>query len=398
MARKLPLKIAIIAGEESGDLLGADLIDALRGQTDRLINLVGVGGSHLQQRGLKSLFDPGEIALMGLSSVLKNMPRLVWRIAQTARAVVAAKPDCLIIIDSPDFTHRVAKKVRAANPTIPIVKYIAPTVWAWRPQRAKSMRAYVDHVLTILPFEVDVLKRLSGPPATYAGHRLASYKPILDVRAARISREAARADGEERTLLVLPGSRRSEIKTLMEPFGKAVAELAGRVETLHVMLPTLPEIEPMVRTLSADWPVKPLIVTSEEDKWKAFAQADAALAASGTVSLELALAHVPTVLAYKVDWFAKQFLMPRITTWSAALPNIIADEAIIPEHFNEFVRPGLLARQLDRLMQPGPARDAQISGFQDIVDLMMTDRPAGEIAAKAVLDLLENGKSPGKSR
>ncbi|KXF77362.1 lipid-A-disaccharide synthase [Paramesorhizobium deserti] len=393
MARKMPLKIAIIAGEESGDLLGADLIDALRGQTDRLVNLVGVGGTHLQERGLKSLFDPGEIALMGLSAVLQNLPRLVLRISQAAKAVVAAKPDCLIIIDSPDFTHRVARKVRAADPTIPIVKYIAPTVWAWRPQRAKAMRAYVDHILTILPFEVDVLKRLSGPPATYAGHRLASYKPILDVRAARMERETSRMDDKERTLLVLPGSRRSEIKTLMEPFGKAVAELSGRIETLHVVLPTLAAIEPMVRALSAEWLVKPLIVTSEEDKWKAFGQADAALAASGTVSLELALTHVPTVLAYKVDWFAKQFLMPRITTWSAALPNIIADEAIIPEHFNEFVRPGLLARQLDRLMRPGPAREAQISGFRHIADLMTTDRPAGEIAAKTVLDLVDTAKS-----
>jgi len=392
MARKLPLKIAIIAGEESGDLLGADLVDALREQTDRLVNLVGVGGTHLQERGLKTLFDPGEIALMGLSAILQNLPRLVLRIAQTAKAVVAEKPDCVVIIDSPDFTHRVAKKIRAADPAIPIVKYIAPTVWAWRPQRAKAMRAYVDHVLTILPFEVDVLKRLSGPPATYAGHRLASYQPILDVRSARMSREPSRKNGEERTLLVLPGSRRSEIKTLMEPFGKAVTELAQRVETLHVVLPTLPAIEPMVRALSAEWPVKPLIVTGEEEKWKAFGQADAALAASGTVSLELALAHVPTVLAYKVDWFAKQFLMPRITTWSAALPNIIADEAIIPEHFNEFVRPGLLARQLDRLMRPGPAREAQIAGFRRIADLMKTDRPAGEIAAKAVLELVDMTK------
>ncbi|GGA82362.1 lipid-A-disaccharide synthase [Brucella endophytica] len=389
MGRKLPLKIAIVAGEESGDIVGADLIDALRGRTDRLVNLVGVGGSHLQARGLKSLFDPAEISIMGLSAVLKNLPRLLWRIRQTANAVIAAKPDCLVVIDSPDFTHRVAKKVRAADPSIPIIKYVAPTVWAWRPQRARAMRAYVDHVLTILPFEVGVLQLLGGPAATYAGHRLASYQPILDVRAARARREKSLSKDGERTLLVLPGSRRSEIKALMEPFGEAVAELAKRVETLHVILPTLPHIEPMVRALSADWPVKPLIVVAEEDKWKAFEQADSALAASGTVSLELALAQVPTVLAYKTDWFAKKFLMPRITIWSAALPNIIADKVIIPEHFNEFIRPGHLARQLDRLMQPGPAREAQISGFQHIAELMETEKPAGEIAAQTVLDVVE---------
>jgi lipid-A-disaccharide synthase len=392
MGRKMPLKIAIIAGEESGDIVGADLIDALRGQTDRLVNLVGVGGKHLQERGLKSLFDSSEISIMGLSAVLKHLPKLLWRIRQTAKAVVAAKPDCLIIIDSPDFTHRVAKKVRAADPSIPIVKYVAPTVWAWRPQRARAMRAYVDHVLTILPFEVEVMQRLGGPAATYAGHRLASYQPILDVRAARLAREKMQAQGGERTLLLLPGSRRSEISMLMEPFGKAVAELAARMETLHVILPTLPHIEPMVRSLSADWPVKPLIVVSEEDKWKAFEQADAALAASGTVSLELALAHVPTVLAYKADWFAKTFLLPHVTIWSAALPNIIADDVIVPEHFNEFVRPGHLARHLDRLMRPGPAREAQMEGFRHIADLMATERPAGEIAAKTVLVIIEKAR------
>ena len=158
-----PLKIAIVAGEESGDLLGADLVDALRGQTDRLVDIVGVGGDHLAERGLKTFFDPHEIALMGLGAILKNLPGLILRINQTAKRIVAEKPDCVLLIDSPEFTHRVAKKIRAASPSIPIVKYIAPSVWAWRPQRAKAMRAYVDHVLTVLPFEVEVMKRLNGP-------------------------------------------------------------------------------------------------------------------------------------------------------------------------------------------------------------------------------------------
>ncbi|MBQ0708468.1 MULTISPECIES: lipid-A-disaccharide synthase [unclassified Ochrobactrum] len=388
-----PLKIAIVAGEESGDLLGADLIDALRSQTDRLVDIVGVGGDHLAARGMKSFFDPHEIALMGLGAILKNLPGLMRRIGQTAQRIIAEKPDCVLLIDSPEFTHRVAQKIRAANASIPIVKYIAPSVWAWRPQRARSMKAYFDHVLTILPFEADVMQQLSGPSATYVGHRLSSYRPILQARAEQKNLELQRTNETRKTLLVLPGSRRTEIQMLMEPFGEAVGELATRTEKLDVILPTLPRIEEMVRDLSKNWAVKPLIVLGDEEKWKAFSKADAALAASGTVSLELALSRIPTVLSYKADWFARKFLMPKITIWSAALPNIIADEPVVPEYFNEFVRPGMLARNLERLMQPGSARQAQLDGFDKVASIMATERPSGEIGARVILELAGNSRS-----
>ena len=388
-----PLKIAIVAGEESGDLLGADLIDALRSQTDQLVDIIGVGGDHLAARGMKSFFDPHEIALMGLGAILKNLPGLMRRIGQTARSIIVEKPDCVLLIDSPEFTHRVAKKIRAANPSIPIVKYIAPSVWAWRPQRARAMKAYFDHVLTILPFEVEVMQRLSGPSATYVGHRLSSYEPILRARAEQKTLEARRTVESRKTLLVLPGSRRTEIQMLMEPFGQAVGELAARVDKLDVVLPTLPRIEEMVRDLSKDWAVKPLIVLGDEEKWKAFSKADAALAASGTVSLELALSRIPSVLSYKADWFARKFLMPKITIWSAALPNIIADEPVVPEYFNEFVRPGMLARNLERLMRPGSARQAQLDGFDKVALIMATEQPSGEIGARVILELAGNSKS-----
>ncbi len=341
---------------------------------------------------MKTFFDPHEIALMGLGAVIKNLPGLVLRIRQTARQIVAEKPDCVLLIDSPDFTHRVAKKIRAAAPSIPIVKYIAPSVWAWRPQRARAMRAYIDHVLTVLPFEVDVMQRLNGPQSTYVGHRLSSYAPIIDTRAAQLALEPQRSEAGKHTLLLLPGSRRTEIQMLMEPFGKTVEELSSRVEKLEVILPTLPRIEAMVRELSRDWTVKPLIVVGDEEKWKAFARADAALAASGTVSLELALSRIPSVLSYKADWFARKFLVPKITIWSAALPNIIADEPVVPEFFNEFVRPGMLARNVERLMRPGSARQAQLDGFDAVASVMATERPSGEIGARVLLDVIESGR------
>lgn len=388
-----PLKLAIVAGEESGDILGADLVDALRKQTDRLVDIIGVGGDHLAKRGLKTFFDPQEIAIMGLSAVLKSLPSLVLRIRQISREIVAARPDCVLLIDSPDFTHRVAKKIRAANPSIPIVKYVAPSVWAWRPQRAKAMRAYVDHVLTVLPFEVEVMKRLHGPASTYVGHRLSSYPPIVTAQQSQKSLENQRWNDDARRLLLLPGSRKSEVQMLMEPFGKTVEELAQRFNKLEVILPTLPRIEELVREASRDWAVKPIIVVGEEAKWEAFGKVDAALAASGTVSLELALSRIPTVLCYKADWFARQFLISKITIWSAALPNIVVDEPVVPELFNEFVRPGMMARQVERLMRKGAARQAQLDGFDKVAALMQTERPSGEIGAKILLDLAENGRN-----
>ncbi|UXM94047.1 lipid-A-disaccharide synthase [Bartonella sp. HY329] len=378
------LKIAIVAGEESGDLLGADLMEVLTKKSSVPIELIGVGGQHLERYGLKSFFDPEDIALMGISAVLKRLPKLYSHIKNLAQFIADQNPDCLIIIDSPDFTHRVAKRVRALNPSIPIIKYIAPSVWAWRPQRAKEMRGYIDHVLVILPFEPKVMEMLDGPPSTYVGHRLLASTPIEDVRHFR----QKRIEVEEKRVIILPGSRRSEVRALMPDFGRAVNELSQRVKNVDFILPTLPKIEKEVRQLVSEWAVKPTIVVGETEKWQAFKQADVALAASGTVSLELALCNIPTVLAYRADWFTKLIVLSKITIWSAALPNIIADEPVVPEYFNEYINVGMLARQVERLSHTGPAQSAQLEGFQKIYDIMKTDRPSGEIAADVIMGFL----------
>lgn len=387
MTARKTLRLAIITGEESGDQLGADLVRALRKNYDGEITLTGVGGDHLSELGLDSLFDQHEIALVGLSAIIRKLPQLVRRISQLAASIVAARPDCLIIIDSPDFTHRVARKVRAADPSIPIVNYISPSVWAWRPERAKAMRSYIDHVLVILPFEVQALKDLEGPPSTYVGHRLVSYAPLLEAAEKNRARDAGLGDRDIKNLLILPGSRRSEIASLIDVFGETAGLLVSRGNRINVTIPTLPRVEAMVRELTANWTVRPNIVVGEAERLRAFSQADAALAASGTVSLELALARIPTVLSYKADWLARTFLAPRIKIWSAALPNIIADEPAVPEYFNIFVRAGSLARQVEQLLMPGLRRDAQLESFDKISRLMQTDRPAGEIAAEKVLEL-----------
>lgn len=379
-----PLRVAVVAGEESGDLLGADLIEALKAATGREIELVGVGGRHLASMGLASLFDGSDIALMGVTAVLRDLPRLMRRIRQTAEAVVRAKPDCLVTIDSPDFSLRVARKVRAADPSIPIVHYVCPSVWAWRPGRAPAMRAHVDRILCVLPFEPEALERLQGPPGTYVGHRLTTHPGIAAAVASQTARAHRPSDGP-RKLLVLPGSRRSEVSRLLALFGTIVRDLAERGNSFEITIPTVPNVASMVEAGIAGWPVRPTVIHDEAAKWHAFGEADAALAASGTVLLELALARVPMVSCYRTDPLIGLLMRRLITVWSAALPNLIADWPVVPEFYDEMLRPSSIARLLERLMADTATRQAQLEGFAEIATRMETPRPSGVLAAEAVL-------------
>lgn len=378
-----PLKIAIVAGEESGDLLGADLVRSLQRLSGREVKLVGVGGRHLQALGMTPLFDGSEIALMGLSAIVRELPRLMRRIGETARLVAAEKPDCLVTIDSPDFSLRVTKKVRALAPGIPIIHYICPSVWAWRPGRAKAMKPHVDEVLCILPFEPAELARLGGPAGTYVGHRLTSDPGIAIAAAMQDGKVAPGAD-DEKTLLLLPGSRRSEVRALIGPFGETVSILRKRGHKLRLLLPTVPHVAPIVEAAVADWPQKPEIIVDPQHKWQAFGEADAALIASGTVSLELALAGVPMMSNYKLDTIMRM-AQGLITVWSASLPNLIADRPVVIEAYNEYVRPEWMARHLEGLFSETGLRGWQKEGFAEIARRMATERPSGELAAEAVL-------------
>ncbi|CAM5385161.1 lipid-A-disaccharide synthase [Aquamicrobium terrae] len=384
MTDERPLRIAIVAGEESGDLLGADLVAGLQRATGRRIELVGLGGRHLEALGLVSLFDAGEIALIGISAILRGLPRLMRRIGQAAAAIAAARPDCLITIDSPDFSLRVARKVRAADRTIPIVHYVCPSVWAWRPGRAPAMRSYVDRILCILPFEVRELERLGGPPGTYVGHRL---RHDDNVEAAAAAQAGARdlSDTRVKTLLLLPGSRRSEVGRLLGPFGETVSLLRARGHRLRLVLPTVPHVAEAVRAGVAGWAEKPQIVTDPAGKWRAFGEADAALISSGTVSLELALSGVPMVSCYRLDPIMRLVAPHLLKVWSACLPNLIADRALVPEFYDQFVRPQILVRQIEALFMDDGMRAWQKAGFAEVRRRMDTSRPAGEIAAQAVL-------------
>ncbi|TWG59490.1 lipid-A-disaccharide synthase [Aminobacter sp. J44] len=380
MTSERPLRIAMVAGEESGDLLGVDLAESLRRITGRPVELCGVGGRHLREAGMEPLFDGSEIALMGITAVVKELPKLIRRINQTAAHIVAARPDCLVTIDSPDFALRVAKKVREADPKIPIIHYVCPSVWAWRPGRAPSMKPYIDEILCVLPFEPEALRTLDGPQGTYVGHRLAANPGVA--QAAQMQTERIREG--RRTLLVLPGSRRSEVRRLLRPFGETVGILAKRGHDFEVVVPTVPHVAQIVRDGCLEWPVWPRFVESAEEKWQAFGEADAALAASGTVLLELALSRVPMISCYRPDWMASQ-LMRFVTTWSAALPNLIVDWPVVPEFYNDFVRPEYLARLIEQLWADTPARIAQIDGLLHVARRMKMPKPPGDLAAEVVL-------------
>ncbi|MUO77737.1 lipid-A-disaccharide synthase [Agrobacterium vitis] len=382
-----PLKIAVIAGEVSGDLLGADLIAALKQRHDGEITLIGVGGPALEAQGLTSLFDFSELSVMGITQVLAKLPRFLTLIGTTAKAIVSAKPDLLLIVDSPDFTHRVAKKVRAACPTMPVVNYVCPSVWAWKEYRAKAMLAYVDSVLAVLPFEPAVMQRLGGPETHFVGHRLVTSPAMLACRADRMLRPLPVAE-EPKTIMLLPGSRGAEISALSPVFRDAARIFVERNGPTRFVLPTVPRRERQVREAVANWEEKPDVVIGEDAKWRAFAEADAAIAASGTVLLELCLAGVPVVSTYKTDWLIK-LLHSRIKTWTGALPSIIADYVVVPEYLNEQLRGASLARWMERLSTDTRERQAMVEGFDLVWQKMQTEIPAGEAGAKIVLDVLK---------
>jgi lipid-A-disaccharide synthase len=381
------LRLALIAGEHSGDQLGFKLMRALRAATGGAIQFSGVGGEAMEAEGLRSLFPMSDIAVMGVLPVLAKLPSLLARIRQTAEAIIAERPDGLVIIDSPDFTHRVARRVRRALPDLPVVDYVSPSVWAWRPGRAKAMRAYVDCVLALLPFEPEAHARLGGPRCVYVGHplieRLSELRPNPE--------EARRRSSEPPVVAVLPGSRRSVIARLMDDFGAALGLLARRHGPLEIVLPTLAHVESDVRARTENWPAKPRIVVGEAAKLAVFRTAHAALAASGTVTLELALAGVPLVGAYKVSRLEEQLKYFIKLPSSILLPNLVLGERAIPEFLQHDCTPETLAAALAGLVREGRARQEQLAALARLDTLMLPDDGAGPSgrAAAAVLETMK---------
>ncbi|MGD1887134.1 MAG: lipid-A-disaccharide synthase [Cohaesibacteraceae bacterium] len=368
-----PKRVFFVVGEDSGDRLGASLAKALKAKHGNAVTFEGLAGEGLEAEGVTSIFDIEDIAVMGIGPVIARLPNILNRLSATVEAIVDSKPDLVVLIDSPDFTHRVAKRVRARAPNIPIVGWVSPSVWAWRPGRAAAMRAYMDHLLVLLPFEVEEHETLGGPPATYVGHPLADQ--VTELRPRHLAERPPLEGDQVPTVLILPGSRSGEISRLM-PLLRTVTERA--VELLKAedaptplyVLPAVARQKEKIRRELASWHVEVELVSGEEAKREAFRSAHAAVAASGTVALELALAGIPTVIVYRLDTVARLFFRRFIKAWTIVLPNLILGRPVVREYVDEYARPELIARALASMSRPTPERTAQVEAFKELDAVM----------------------------
>lgn len=379
--------VMLVAGEPSGDALGGQLIEGLRALSPNGLRIVGVGGSQMRAAGLQSLYSLDDTSVMGLREVVPRLRRIVTRVYQAVNFAVRLKPDIVVVIDSPDFTHNVAKRIRRRMPDLKIVDYVAPQVWASRPKRAAKMAKFFDHVLCLLPFEVQFFAQ-AGLPATFVGHPVIERAPAPGTGAA--FRAKYGIDAAEKVLVLLPGSRVSEVRFLWPVFQAAVDRAEAAAGRLRVVIPTVPTVAARVRARVAEWGREVIVVEGPEDKFGAFDAADVALAASGTVTTELALAATPMVVGYRVGrltaTIARRFIkVPFIT-----LVNLILKREAIPELVQEECTAENLSGELIKLLMNPAARVSQVTASAEAVKAIgLGDEKPSVRAARAVLKLLD---------
>ncbi|HKA76732.1 MAG TPA: lipid-A-disaccharide synthase [Pseudolabrys sp.] len=383
--------VFLVAGEESGDRLGAALIAAIRRQTQGRAQFSCVGGALMAAEGVPSLFPLGDLAVIGFSAIPASLPKIFRRIREAADAVIAAKPDVLVIIDSPEFTHRVARRVRARTRDIPIVDYVCPSVWAWRPGRARAMRKYVDHVLALFPFEPKIMGELGGPPCSYVGHPLIEH--LSELRPNDLEKRLRLADPP--LLLVLPGSRTGEIRRMAPVFGSAIVSVAEQSGPIEVVVPAVPRLAGAVRAAVASWRVPARVITDAGEKYEALRTARAALTKSGTSTLELALAGVPMVAAYKVSFVEAAAARALLTVPSVILANLVLEEIVVPEFLQRDCTTENLAKALLPLLADTTQRRLQINAFARLDTVLEIGKSIpSDRAATYVLDYVGRPSQP----
>ncbi|OYX19093.1 MAG: lipid-A-disaccharide synthase [Rhodobacterales bacterium 32-66-9] len=371
-----PLKLFLIAGEPSGDRLGAALMAGLKALTP--VEFAGVGGPLMEGEGLASLFPMEELSVMGIAEVLPKYLPLKRRIRQAAEAVLASEAEALVTVDSPDFCLRVAALVKAARPGMRTIHYVAPSVWAWRPWRAAKMARVVDHVLALLPFEPPYMTAV-GMTCDFVGH------PVVTEPLASTQERAAFA-GQGLLLLALPGSRKGEVTRLAPVFGAVVARLKAQHPDLRVVLPTVRGVAGLVRDLTADWAVVPEIIEGAGPKRGAFAAADVALAASGTVSLELAANGCPMVIAYDMHPATLWLMRRAALVDTVTLVNLVSETRVVPEFIGRHCRAERIAPALAAVLTDPSAQQAAMALTME--RLGRGGEPPGLRAARSVLGAL----------
>ncbi|MEO1796269.1 MAG: lipid-A-disaccharide synthase [Pseudomonadota bacterium] len=382
------MKLFITAGEPSGDALGAALIAGLKELVPDL-ELRGIAGPRMQAAGMESLFPMEELSVMGLAEVLPKYFALKRRIAQTAEACADWAPDALITIDSPDFSLRVARLVRDRAPSLRTMHYVAPTVWAWRPERAAKMAPIIDHVLALFPFEPPYMTA-AGMTCDFVGHPVATVPPVTEDEKAAFRAEHGLSGP---LLVLLPGSRKSEVARLMPVLAEALRQ--SPQATWDVVLPTLPHLSDAIREMARDLPKPPVIIDGKgrgaeagaDARRVAMATADLALAASGTVSLELAAARTPMVIIHDMNWISRVIISRKILIDTVTLVNLVSETRTIPEFLGRDCRPELIAPALAAL---GERTADQLSAMDLTMErLGQGAEPPGLRAARSVLAHLE---------
>jgi len=389
-----PLLVYLIAGEPSGDLLGGRLMAALKARLGDGIAFAGIGGESMRAEGLNSLFPMTELSVMGLVEVLPRIPRILRRVGETLCDIETKRPDALITIDSWGFNGRIHNGLKTRGSNVPRIHYVAPMVWAWKSGRTKTLARVLDLLLTLLPNEPAWFEK-EGLRTLHVGH------PVVEGAAAKGDGAAFRTRHgfapDRKLLCVLPGSRHSETAKLLRPFGETMALLARRFPDLAVVVPTVETVADEVARTVKSWPLPTLLVRGPE-KYDAFAACDAALAASGTVALELAMAGLPAVITYKVSplsaFVATRFL--GLSLKFVTLVNILVDESVMPELLQDDCRPDKLAAAVEHLLTDEAARAAQRAGARRALEKLGLggESPSGR-AADAVIDFIRQRKELG---
>lgn len=386
-------RIMLVAGEPSGDALGGEIMQALTDMTGGKLSFCGVGGARMEEQGLASIFPMTDISVMGPREIVPRLPLILRRIRQTAKFAIAHKPDVMVIIDSPEFTHLVARWVARKAPEIPIVNYVSPSVWAWRRGRARAMARYLRRVLALLPFEPAFFKAQAGLDCIYVGHPAINRLP--EPGAGKRFREAHDIPAEAPLLLLLPGSRINEVKRLMGIFGETAARLTKEMPGLHIVLPTVPHVGDYVRAEAEKWKLPVIVIQNESEKRAAFGAATAALAASGTVSLELGLARVPMVIGYRIERVAGTLVGRMLKVPSVVLVNLILDRPSVKELLQYRCTAENLSAALLPLLKDTPERRRALADLDELKERMEAEGEHPSVrAARAVLELLDRKLLP----
>jgi lipid-A-disaccharide synthase len=381
-----PKSLMLICGEPSGDQLGAQLMAGLRQLAGDTLTITGVGGPAMAREGLKSLFPLETTAVMGLREVVPAIPAILRRVQEAVAFALETRPDAVVLIDSPDFTHRIARALKKADPAIKTVNYVAPQVWASRPYRAKAMAKYFDLVLALFPFEVPFFEKY-GLKAVFTGHPVIERTRFMTGGQALRARLGIAPDAP--LLVMLPGSRTSEIRQMFSTFRATLEILAKRVPKLVTILPTVPHVAARVKERAGHWPTPLHIVEGEADKFAAFDAADVALAASGTVTAELALSRTPSVVFYRVGGLTYALANRLFIARYFALPNIVLDRQAVPEFKQEKAQPEILAAEVAKLFTDPAAHAAQVQAMDEFANALGEGKEAPSLrAARVLLDFI----------